>query len=132
MTEQSSQEDNLRIRPILIKSKGKKKKRRYSKGLEDIQRSGRGFTRVSSRILRSVAKGMDEFRKASDKSASKKRDGAIRDLLLNVGKASSKSLKVSARIPRDIAKAMNRRTSRRVFKRQLGLMSRANRRFGFR
>jgi hypothetical protein len=128
----TEQEDNLRIRPIVIKSKSKKKKRRYSRGLEDIQRSGRGLSRVSSRILRSVAKGMDKFRKASDKSAYKKRDGAIRDLLLNMGKASSKSLRVSARVPLDLAKTMNRRSGRRVFRRQITMLSRVNRRLGWR
>ena len=46
----TEQDDNPRIRPIVIKSKGKKKKRRYSRGLEDVQRGGRGITRVSSRI----------------------------------------------------------------------------------
>jgi hypothetical protein len=130
MTDQ--QDDNLRIRPILIKTKNKKKKRRYSRGLEDIQRGGRGFARISSRVLRSVSKGMEEFRKASDKSSYKKRDGALRDLILNMGKASSKSLRVSSRVPRDLAKAMNQRSGRRVFRRQLQLMSRMNRRMGWR
>lgn len=128
----TEQDDNPRIRPIVIKSKGKKKKRRYSRGLEDVQRSGRGITKVSSRILRSVAKGMDEFRKASDKSAYKKRDGAIRDLVVNMGKATSKSLRVSSRVPLDLAKAMNRRSGRRIFRRQISLMSRMNRRMGWR
>ena len=130
MTEQ--QDDKLRIRPILIKTKNKKKKRRYSRGLEDIQRSGRGFARISSRVMRSVSKGMEEFRKASDKSSYKKRDGALRDLVLNMGKASSKSLRVSSRVPRDLAKAMNQRSGRRVFRRQIQLMSRMNRRMGWR
>jgi hypothetical protein len=121
------------MRPIVINIKKKKKnKKRYSRGLKDLQQTGRGFTKISSRIARSVYKGMQQFRKASDKSASKKRDGALRDLMLNMGKASSKSLRISSRVPLDIAKTLNQRSGRRIFRRQLSLMSRMNRRFRLR
>jgi hypothetical protein len=121
------------MRPIVINIKKKKKnKKRYSRGLKDLQQTGRGFTKISSRIARSVYKGMQQFRKASDKSASKKRDGALRDLMLNMGKASSKSLRISSRVPLDIAKTLNQRSGRRIFRRQLSLMSRMNRRFRMR
>ena len=121
------------MRPIVINIKKKKKnKKRYSRGLKDLQQTGRGFTKISSRIARSVYKGMQQFRKASDKSASKKRDGALRDLMLNMGKASSKSLRISSRVPLDIAKTLNQRSGRRIFRRQLSLMSRMNRRLRLR
>jgi hypothetical protein len=121
------------MRPIVINIKKKKKrKKRYSRGLKDLQQTGRGFTKLSSRLARSVYKGMERFRKASDKSASKKRDGALRDILLNMGKASSKSLRISSRIPLDLAKTMNQRSGRRIFRRQLSLMSRINRRLRMR
>lgn len=131
MTEQADPPAGDTLRPIVVNIK-KKKKKKYSRGLEDLQRTGRGLTRVSSRIARSVFKGMQTFRKASDKSAGKKRDGALRDLVLNMGKASSKSLRVVSGVPRDLTKALNRRGSRKVLRRQLRVMSRLNRNLGFR
>ena len=79
MVEQSDPPAGDPLRPIVVNIGKKKKKKKYSRGLEDLQRTGVGLTRVSSRIARSVAKGMKAFRKASDKSARKKRDGALRD-----------------------------------------------------
>jgi len=73
------------LKPVVFKTK-KKKKYKYSRGLKDLQRSSRGVAKVSSRLARSVVKGMDAYRKASDKSARKKRDGAIRDFPLNIAK----------------------------------------------
>src|SRR5690349_19554638 len=108
MAEKSDPPAGDSLRPIVINLK-KKKKKKYSRGLKDLQLTGRGITRVSSRIASAVYKGMQAFRKASDKSAGKKRDGALRDLVLNMGKASSKSLRVVSGVPRDLTKALNRR-----------------------
>lgn len=119
------------LRPIVLKLK-KKKKRKYSRGLADLQRAGRGFTKISMRMSRSAFKGMDEFRKASDKSARKKRDGALRDLGVNMGKAASKSLRASSRIPRDFGKILHTRSMRRGVRRQIRIASRLNRMIGFR
>ena len=113
-------------RPIVISTK-KKKKRRYSRGLGDLQKTTRGLTKISTRMSRSLFEGMDEFRKSSDKSAGKKRDGALRDLGLNLGKAMSKSLEESSRIPLDIARTLNTRSLKRSTRRQIRLASRFNR-----
>jgi hypothetical protein len=113
-------------RPIVIKGK-KKKKRRYSRGLGDWQRSARGLTKISARMTGSLYKGVNEYRKASDKSSTKKRDGALRDLGINIGKAMSKSLAESSRIPRDLAKTINTRSVRRSTRLQIRMMSRFNR-----
>jgi ERCC4-type nuclease len=113
-------------RPIVINIK-KKKKRRYSRGLGDIQKSVRGMTKISTRMSRSMSKGMEKFQKASDKSSLKKRDGALRDLGLNIGKAMSKSLDESSRLPFDIAKALNTGTMKRSRRRGIRMVSRFNR-----
>jgi hypothetical protein len=120
------------IRPIVIKIKKGKKKRRYSRGLGDLQKSARGFSKISTRAARSMFQGVDTLFKASDKSALKKRDGALRDLGKNLGKAASKALRVSSRIPADVGKVLSTGTSRRVVRRQIRLISRMNRRFGMR
>ncbi len=111
------------LKPVVLKTK-KKKKYKYSRGLRDIQRSSRGVAKVSLRLARSVIKGMDAYRKASDKSARKKRDGAIRDFGLNIAKGLGKSLRVSSRAPYDLARAMDQRGSRRLLRRQIRTTSR--------
>ena len=113
-------------RPIVINVK-KKKKRRYSRGLADLQRGTRGLGKISRRIARSMYEGADKFQKASDKSSRKKRDGALRDLGLNIGKALSKSLDTSSGIPRDIAKTLNTKSMKRSTRRQIRMISRFNR-----
>lgn len=118
-------------RPIVLNLK-KKKKRRYSKGLGDLQRGLRGMNKLSARSARAMFKGVEALREASDKSAEKKRDGALRDLARNLGKATSKSLKVSSRIPEDVGKLLNTRSTRRAVKRQIRIASKLNRRFGIR
>ncbi|NWF69879.1 MAG: hypothetical protein HXY40_12410 [Chloroflexi bacterium] len=114
------------LRPIVVQVK-KKKKRRYSRGLGDLQRSARGLSKISARVARSLSKGADKFYETSDKSASKKRDGALRDLGLNIGKSLSRSLEEASSIPRDMAKMLNTRSVRRAARRQLRVMSRFNR-----
>ena len=114
------------LRPIVINLK-KKRKRRYSRGLSDFQRTTRGLSKVSASMARSFYKGADEFRKVSDKSARKKRDGALRDLGLNIAKALSESLSASSRIPQDIAKTLDTRSMRRSSRRQIRVLSRFNR-----
>ncbi len=111
------------LKPIVIKTK-KRKKYKYSRGLKDIQMSSRGVAKVSSRLARSVSSGLDTYRKASDKSARKKRDGAIRDFGLNVAKGLSKSLRTSSHVPYDLARAMNQRGSRRMLRGQIRAASR--------
>lgn len=106
------------MQPVVIESK-KKKKYKYSRGLKDIQVSGRRMSKVSSRVARSVAKGMDTFRKQSNKSAAKKRDGALRDMGLNLGKSMSKSLREASSIPYDLAKAFDQPSSRKRIRRQI-------------
>jgi hypothetical protein len=118
-------------RPIVMKPK-KQKKRRYSRGLGDLQKTARGFSKLSARSARSVAKGFDTFYTASDSSAQKKRDGALRDLGKNLGKAASKSLKTSSRIPNDVGKILNTRSARRTIRRQIRLAAIVNKRFGIR
>ena len=114
--------------PIVIKSKGKKK-RKYSRGLKEFQQNGRSLAKVSDDLARSVSKGIQTYRKASDKSARKKRDGSMRDFGLNLAKGLSKSLRASSSVPEDLAQAMmGRGSSRRRMKRQMRVTARLNRR----
>lgn len=120
-----------RLRPIVINTK-KKKKRKYSRGLKDIQVAGRRIAKISDDMARSTSKGIQAYRKASNKSAGKKRDGMLKDLGVNLGKAISKSLRASSDLPGDIAKAFDTRGTRRQIRRQLRVAARINRRLGAR
>src|SRR6185503_483168 len=69
--------------PVVIKLKGNKKKRKYTRGTKDIQRLERGVTKASRRLSRAVASGFATYEKKRNKSSRKKRDGAIRDAIEN-------------------------------------------------
>jgi len=118
-------------RPIVLKARTKKK-RRYSRGLGDLQRVMRGFGKLNARAAGAYATGFDVFYKASNKSSLKRRDGALRDLGRNLGKAASKSLRKSSRIPADAALILSTGSSRRAIRRQIRVFSFLNRRLGLR
>ncbi len=110
--------------PLAVVKSKKKKKMKYSRGLRDLQTVGRRLTKVSERLARANAAGIETYRKASDKSARKKRDGAMRDFGVNAAKGMSKSLRKSSRVPVDIAKALSPRGTRKRTRRQLKVSAR--------
>jgi len=110
----------------------KKKKRKYSRGLKDFQVAGRRSSKISARVMHSVSKGFDEFRKASDKSSRKRRDGALLDMNRNVAKGLSRSLKSANRIPLDLVAIWDTKRSRRNARRQTRAAARIVRVFRWR
>ena len=118
-------------KPIVLKlQKTKsKKKRRYSKGLEEAQRMERHLTRSTHRMARAVEEGISTYRKRSSRSARSKRDGAIRDFIPNSGLAMSRAMKEASAVPYDLARAMNTQISRKRLRRQLRSASRTLRRW---
>ncbi|MDA8018889.1 MAG: hypothetical protein MPN21_15720 [Thermoanaerobaculia bacterium] len=92
----------------------KKRRKKYSKGLRDIQRLERGLSKASHRMVSAVEKGMRTYRKRSEKSARKAKDGALRDSLVNVAVASSETLAESAKVPLDLMESVD---TKRVWKR---------------
>jgi len=108
------------VGPIVLNLKKKqKKKRRYSKGLEEIQQMERHLTRASHRMARGVEKGIANYRIKSIKSTKKKKDGAIRDFIPNSGIAITHALKEVGPVPHDVARAMNTKPMRKRVRRQL-------------
>lgn len=89
---------------VVLKARksGKKKKRKYTRGLKDLQRWERGGVRASNRLVDAVASGLTDYRKRSNRSARKKRDGAVRDALDNLGRAAGKTLRRSSKAPFDL------------------------------
>ncbi|HSS75633.1 MAG TPA: hypothetical protein VLV54_02710 [Thermoanaerobaculia bacterium] len=96
------------------KKKGKRKKK-YSRGLKEPQRLEKGISRAAERIADAVADGFSEYRDRRDKSAGKKRDGAIKDAVRNVGRGLEEAIGTAAKVPTDLTKRMSgRRLTRMV------------------
>jgi len=113
-------------KPIVLKLKKRKsrnKKYRYSKGMRDVQKAEGRLARVTKKAARSAYKGASEYDKQRRKSASKKRDGAVRDFLPNVGLAMSEAIGEASDIPTDVARMLNTKTSRRMLRNQLRIVS---------
>lgn len=108
----------------------KKKKRKYSRGLRDVQALGRTVSKASTRVARAVAKGMAEYRKRSDKSARKKRDGAILDFAVNLADGLGKTIRGLSVLPADLAKGLTTKRGRRRARKQLRFTSRVLRPLG--
>jgi len=109
---------------LTLKKRKKKSKRRYSKGLEEIQRMERHMTRSTQRLTRAMDKGVTSYRKRSLSSAKKKRDGALQDFIPNTGWAISEAMQEASALPYDLARAMDTKQARKRLRRQLRLASR--------
>ena len=119
--------------PLVVQVDKKRRKKRYSRGLRDIQTTNRGFVKSSRRLMRAVTRGMSTYLKESNKSARKKRDGAWRDFGFNVSDAIGTSLREVSGIPRDLVRTVSTRRWRRAMRRSLKATARVNRRlFGAR
>jgi hypothetical protein len=99
-----------RRRPIVIKVKKGKKKRRYSKSLKDLQIGLRSGTRVSERLADAIAAGLDKYKRKSDRSSRRKRDGMLKDALRNSASGAQIMLRKSSRLPVLLAKGVRRKT----------------------
>jgi hypothetical protein len=104
----------------------KRRKKRYSRGLRDVQTTNRGLTRASRRLVRAVDDGITRYLKESNKSARKRRDGAWRDYGLNVADAIGDGLREASRIPPDLARTFNTRGWRKSMRRSLKVTARIN------
>ena len=98
---------------FVVKIGGKKKKgrgkRKYSSiYMRDSARTERAVSKASWRVTDAVAIGIDKYRKDSDKSARKRRDGAIKDFPKNLAKAAGKTVRKASWIGNDVAKALRR------------------------
>jgi hypothetical protein len=95
------------------KKKGKRKKK-YSRGLKEPQRLEKGVSRAAERIAQAVVDGLSEYRDRRGKSARKKRDGAIRDSVRNVGRGLEEAISTAAKVPTDLTKRMSGRRLTRL------------------
>lgn len=101
-------------RPIVyeVARRGKRKgKKKYSRGLKDPQKLERDASRAAERLADAVADGISEYRDSRDRSARRKRDGAIKDVVRNAGRGLSEALDTGSRVPSDLTR---RATAKRL------------------
>ncbi len=91
-----------------------KDKPKYSKRLEGAQKMERRMSRAGRRMAEAVLAGIETWEDRRDRSASKKRDGAVKDALENSVRAYSKALRKSTRVTVDLMKGMRDVLPKRV------------------
>lgn len=84
----------------------KDKERRYSRNARDFQRAARPLNRGLERFTVALADGAARWRKDWDRSAEKKRDGALKDAPENAARAFARVVRGSSWVPVDAAKAL--------------------------
>lgn len=105
-----------------VKSKKKRKKKKYTAGLRDLQRVAHGFSDSSERLSRAFSRGVVRYRKAQNKSARKKRDGGITDYADNLSKGASKGLRIASRAPYDFTRRVNTKPYTRLVRSSFGIV----------
>jgi hypothetical protein len=85
-----------------------RKRRRYSRGLGPVQSLGRGVAHTMETLSESVAKIFSEYSTRSDRSARRKKDGALRDGIENFTVALSKGMRIAGKAPYRFVKNVNR------------------------
>ena len=92
-------------RPIVVERKRRKK--RYSRRTRDFQRFERDATRSTRRVADAVASAWQTYDEESERSARRKRDGAVRDVWQNSALAVGDFLTESSRAPYDLVRNLD-------------------------
>ncbi len=74
----------------------------YSKKFKTVQKSEKRMTKASRRLAQAVLSGIETWEKEREKSAAKKKDGAMVDRLENYAKAYGETLRRASRVPEDM------------------------------
>jgi hypothetical protein len=98
--------------------KKKKRKKKYSsKSARDFQQLGKGMSKGAFRLAYAVAIGLDTFYRSQNRSARKKRDGMVKDVMLNTARGLRDAGAEAARAPYDVYKRVDVwRQARRAMK----------------
>lgn len=91
----------------------KKKKRKTSKGLKRLDKAHDNVSRALADLSSAVSDGLKTYRRKQRSSAESKRDGALRDLMKNSGKAMSDSLKTLSKVPKDLTRTLDNKRNRK-------------------
>ena len=105
--------------PLVVYDYTKKKKRnrkKYSRGLRVVQRTEDGLTLAGRRFGDAVESGFRSYRKRRNKSARRRKDGPIRDIVRNTAGGLSRFFSVGSDIPYDVGKKVNNRRFGKQFR----------------
>lgn len=95
----------------------KRRKKKYSPVIGLIQVAGEGAVAGGERTVKGVAKGLRKFRKISERSARRRKNGALVDAPINAAIALSSALREASHAPIDVAKVVKPLTRpRKLFK----------------
>lgn len=92
----------------------RRKKRKVSRELKGVQRWERRASKATHRLARAVEEGVATYRRERDRSAGRKRDGALRDLPLNVAEGMAATAREASRISVDLVKGLDGRLLVRI------------------
>lgn len=115
-TAQPSADPMLPLDGPLVLGKKKRKKRRYSGRFKIPGRAEFGASKAAKRLANAVSDGIDTYVRRSNRSARKRRDGALKDLVKNSTRGVGKTLRKSTKVPRELTKALPARALRRTAK----------------
>ena len=110
-TQQPQQVQYYLTEPLVVYDYRKKKKKgkKYSKGLKTIQRTEDGLTLAGRRLGDALESGFKSYRKRRNKSARRRKDGPLRDIVRNTAGGVSQFFSVGSDIPYDVARKVNNR-----------------------
>ncbi len=81
-------------------------KARRSRRWKNAHRIEKGVTKAARRVSDAISEGVQVWVDRRDASAGKKKDGALRDLNKNLGKAVKKTLRKASKAPADLFDAV--------------------------
>lgn len=97
-----------------------KKGRKYSNGAKRVQVLERGVSNGGQRLALAVEIGLTNWNRRRNKSAKKRRDGAVRDALQNATFAAGRALREASWAPSDMISTLGpERSPRRALARAL-------------
>ena len=94
---------------VHVVERTKSGKKKYSKGTDRYQKA-------SLRVVKAVAKGLDDFYAASRKSSEERRDGFFLELPENLGEGLGETLSELAEVPKILTKSGRKNQLRKIVK----------------
>ena len=96
---------------------GEKKKKKYSRGLKELQVWDRNFAKSVQKLGRAVDRGLTRYMKLQDKSARKRRDGALKSYSKDATRGLQKMIRESTKaLPAVRDAAVPKRVERQIRK----------------
>jgi len=101
-------------RPIVYEYRRGGGRKRYSRGAKSPQLFERDFSRSLERVADAVADGLGRYRSRRNSSARRKKDGAVKDFVRNVGRGMEKAMRTGAKAPSDLTRRMTMKRMRKL------------------